>query len=347
MATPSRKPDPGIDEPLLDLLKNEPYKVSFFQAVRLLRRVLPHRKTPGKFVPPAQEAVRFVSNPSLDFPASEIQAVDWPLSPEAPVTMTVNFMGLSSPVGVLPQHYTELIIDRAQRKDNGFRDFLDLFNHRLISLFYRAWEKSRFFVGYELKESDQLTTLLLSLIGLNTSGLASRQTVKDQSLAFYSGLLAQQPRSAHALRQILSDYFQVNVEIDPFVGRWVHLPVSNQTSLDDSETINTQLGCGAIVGDEVRDYQSTVRIKLGPLTREQYMDFLPTSEARGYPALKSLLKFYSNDVIDFEIQLVLKREETPAMELQGNHEKGLRLGWTTWIKNAPLSRDPGETVLQL
>lgn len=347
MATASRKPDSGVNAPIVDLLKDQPFRVGFFQAVRLLRRLLPHRKAPGKFVPPSQEVVRFVANPSLDFPASEVQAVDWHGLAEKPVTMAVNFMGLCSPVGVLPQHYTELIIDRAQKKDNGFRDFLDLFNHRLISLFYRAWERQRFLVGYEQKEKDPLTTMLLSFIGLNTAGLAGRQVVSDQSFAFYSGLLAQQPRSAQSLRQILADYFRVKVEIEQFVGKWVRLPLANQTCLDETESFNAQLGLGAVVGDEVRDHQSTVRIKLGPLTREQYMDFLPTPEARAYPALKSLLKFYSNDVIDFEIQLVLKREETPGLELKPDPSGGLMLGWTTWVKNAPLNRDPGETVLQL
>jgi type VI secretion system protein ImpH len=347
MATPSRKPDPDVEKPLDWTLKNEPFKIGFFQAVRLLRRRMPQRKAPGSFVPPAQEAVRFISNPSLAFPAGEIQEIKWPTNAEEPPRMVVNFMGLCSPVGVLPQHYTELIIDRAQNKDNGFRDFLDLFNHRLISLFYRAWEKYRFFVGYERREEDKLTTMLFSLIGLNTAGLAGRQAVHDQSLAFYSGLLAQQPRSAQSLTQILADYFQVDVALEQFVGKWVRLPQNTQTCFDDAESVNTQLGGGAVLGDEVCDHQSSVRIKLGPLTRDQYLDFLPTKTAKAYPALKALLKFFSNDVIDFEIQLILKREETPALKLGASDHSGLMLGWTTWVKNAPMGRDPGETVLQM
>ncbi|HLJ86716.1 MAG TPA: type VI secretion system baseplate subunit TssG [Candidatus Angelobacter sp.] len=348
MAAPSRQYDSAIEELLLELLKEEPHRVGFFQAVRLLRRLLPDRKPVGQFVPPSTEAVRFVANPSLIFPASEIQSMQWPENPEEPVKMMVNFMGLASPLGVLPAPYVELIIERQQKKNNGFRDFLDLFNHRMISLFYRAWEKHRFFVGYERRETDHLTPLLLSVIGLNTKALTNRQYVPDEALIYYSGILGQHPRSAQGLKQILSDYFRVLVEVEQFVGRWVKLSHHDQTCFGDSDSQKTRLGSGAVVGDEIWDQQSLVRIRLGPLTRKQYLDFLPMPASRAYPALKSLLKFYSNDEVDFEVQLILKRQETPAFHMTGQEEEdNLLLGWVTWMKNAPLGRDPGETVLQM
>jgi type VI secretion system protein ImpH len=347
MGASGREHDSGLGPVLHNLLGEEPYTVRFFQAVRLLRRALPHRRHVGEFAPPSAEAVRFRAHPSLAFPASEIQSVEWPENPEAPVRMEVNFMGLCSPVGVMPGPYTEFIIRRAQKRDNGFRDFLDLFNHRIISLFYRAWERYHFFAGYERRELDPLTPLLMSLIGLNTKALRERQRLEDESLAFYAGLLAPHPRSAQALRQVLEDYFQVPVEVQQFVGRWIRLPRQNQTCFDDAQTTSTQLGLGVVVGDEVLDHQSTTRIRLGPLTREQYMDFLPSPEARAYPALQAWLKFYAREQIDFEVQLVLKREDVPESELRSEGEGHLMLGWMSWIKNVPISRDPGETVLEM
>lgn len=351
MAAPNLKVDSDRDSETakksLETLKSEPFRVRFFEAVRLLRLLLPHRKPVGQFVPPGSETVRFVANPSLDFPASEIQSLEWSDNPDVQATMMVNFMGLCAPNGVLPPPYTELIIERSHKKNNGFRDFLDIFNHRWISLFYRAWEKYHFFVSYERKEVDQLTPLLFSLIGLGTKGLLGRQGIEDQSLAYYAGLLGPHPRSAQALQQILEDYFDVPVEIDQFVGRWVRLSASDQTRFSDSESVHVQLGQGAVVGDEIWDQQSMVRVKLGPLTRRQYMDFLPLPESKGYAALKSLLKFYSNDQLDFEVQLILKREETPPFAMTGDLENQLLLGWVSWIKNAPLGRDPGETILRM
>ena len=374
MATTGRQFDSDVDLSLFELLKREPFKVGFFQAVRLLRRVLPDRKPVGHFAHPSTEIVRFAANPSLSFPASEIQSLEQ--QPEKPLKMTVNFMGLCSPVGVLPDPYTELIIERAKKRDYALRDFLDIFNHRIISLFYRAWEKYRFLVRYERarerrqlperrmvlngysperrlgqrrsrserRQADQLTSLLLGFIGLRTRGLGRRQQVKDETLAFYSGLLSQHPRSAQGLQQLLHDHFQVPVIIEQFVGKWIKVSDSNLARFDDTETPSMQLGIGTVIGDEVWDQQSTVRVKLGPLTRRQYQDFLP--QGKGYVALKALLKFYSNEV-DFEVQLVLKREEAPSLQLTGDGENNLALGWMTWIKNAPLQRDPAETVLQM
>jgi len=347
MATPGRKLHPDVEHNLVRLLKTQPFTVRFFEAVRLLRRLLPGRKPVGYFFRPTSETVRFTSHPSLSFPASEIQSLEWPEDSESQARMMVNFMGLVGLNGALPMPYTELIVERAQKRNNGFRDFLDIFNHRLISFFYRAWEKYHFFVGYERKENDPLTPLLLSFVGLGTKGLLQRQVVEDQSLAYYAGLLGLRPRSAQALRQLLEDYFNVPVEIEQFVGRWVRLSVQDQTRFDDTESVHVQLGCGAIAGDEIWDQQSTIRIKLGPLSRPQYLDFLPRPQSKAYAALKSWLRFYSHDQKDFEVQLILRRDETPGVELDDSGESNLMLGWTSWIKNVPLGRDPGEAVLQM
>jgi type VI secretion system protein ImpH len=251
-----------------------------------------------------------------------------------------------------------LIIERSKKKvgkdrngndrfDNGFRDFLDIFNHRLISLFYRVWEKHHFYVPYEGQEADQLTPLLMSFIGLGTKGLAERQVVSDQALAYYAGLLSQRPRSAQALQQILEDYFDVPIEVEQFIGRWIRLPLRDQTQFEDAESMHVQLAFGAVAGDEVWDQQSMVRIKVGPLSLCEYLDFLPTPQGRAYPALKCLLKFYSNDQLDFQVQLVLKEKETPSLQLTGEPSGHALLGWVTWIKNADLGRNPGETVLEI
>jgi type VI secretion system protein ImpH len=350
MATAIRHHDPGVNDksvtPLQAFFKR-PFEIGFFQAVRLLRRWLPGRAPVGRFSPPASEAARFIAHPSLAFPASEIQELALPADDDSPAVMKVNFMGLSSPQGVLPTPYTELILERAQKKDNALRDFLDLFNHRFISLFYRAWEKHHFFVSYELGEPDSVSPLMMSLLGLGTEGLAKRQFVPDQALIFYSGLLTQKPRSAQNLKQLLSDYFHVKVEIEQFVGIWVPLRKIDQTVLDDSESPMQRLGFGVIAGDEVWDQQSTVRVKLGPLSRERYLSFLPREESRAYRDLKSLLKFWANDELDFEVQLILQGEQTPGFDLDSDKNGELLLGWTTWINNRPMERDPSEATLYI
>src|SRR6267142_1211460 len=109
MATALGQHDPGLT-PLQAFFK-KPFEVGFFQAVRLLRRWLPARKPVGRFFPPTSEVARFVAHPSFVFPASEIQEAALLGGDSSPATMQVNFMGLSSPQGVLPTSYTELLLD--------------------------------------------------------------------------------------------------------------------------------------------------------------------------------------------------------------------------------------------
>ena len=324
-------------------LRREPFSFDFFQAVRLLERFFPERTSVGRFAHPNTEVARFAAHPSLAFPASQIQAMDWP--DDKPVQMTVNFMGLTGPEGVLPNVYTTLLIERLRANDSSPRDFLDVFNHRIISLFYRAWRKYRFDVACEEGERDLFSRHLLSLLGLGTEGLRDRQAVSDDTLVYYAGLLAQRPRSAQALQQILADFFNVPVQIEQFAGGWYRLDPQTQCRLSEGNNESEELGFGAVVGDEVWNQQSKVRVVLGPLTLERYTEFLPGG--RSWEPLEAWVRFFSNDEWDFEVKLILERQQVPACTLGAEGASGPQLGWVSWVKSVPFSRDPDDTVLAL
>jgi type VI secretion system protein ImpH len=324
-------------------LEREPFCFDFFQAVRLLERLMPERDRVGRFVQPSREVVHFGANPSVSFPPSQIHSLS--RKPGEPARMAVNFMGLIGPLGVLPQYYTELVMNRVRSKDYALRDFLDIFNHRMTSLFFQAWQKYRFTVAYERGERDRFSHHLLDLIGLGTEGLQNRQTVADDALIFYAGLLAQWPRSASALRQVISDYFAVPATVEQFAGGWFKLDRETQCCFEEGITISEQLGVGAVVGGEIWDQQSSVRVVLGPLTLDQYMDFLPNGSA--YQPLRGLLGFFAGAEFDFEVQLILKRDDVPAVELGAETGAIPQLGWVTWMKSRPFTRDPGDTVLPI
>ena len=344
MGATSRPGDPDIAKSALEeRLQSQPYLFEFFQAVRLLERFLPGKTEVGKFAPPSAEVARFQANSTLAFPASEIQALAW--SAQGPVQMKVNFMGLTGPVGVLPLAYTAFLAERERGGDSSPADFFDVFNHRIISLFFQAWQKYRFWIAYEHGERDQFSHHLLDLIGLGTAGLQNRQALADDSLLFYSGLLAQHPRSAVALEQILGDYFEVPVQVEQFAGGWYKLDTSDQCSFEGGNSFSEQLGVGAVVGDEVWDQTARVRIRIGPLTLDQYMEFLPTRPA--FEPLRVLTQFFSNGEFDFEAQLVLRREEVPPCVLGAEVAGGPRLGWTTWGRTKEMDRDVADTILPL
>jgi type VI secretion system protein ImpH len=330
------------NSPLGDQLAENACSFEFFQAVTLLQRLTDLRPV-GGFSNPEDEAVHFRVNPRLGFPASQIQTLEF--SEDAPPEMMVNFMGLTGPSGVLPYAYSEMILERIRAKDHSVSAFFDIFNHRAISLFYRAWQKSRFPVTYSAGPRDLFTRYLLDLIGLGTDGLRDRQEVEDEALLHYVSLLGMQARSAGALEQIIEDYFEVPVEIQQFTGAWYGLDEPTQCAMSDMDTPSCQLGAGAVVGDAVWDRQARVRIRLGPLGMERYCDFLP--EASAYKALRAITRFFSNQCLEFELQLVLERAQTPGTELDFDAANPVRLGWVSWLRTAPLGTDPDETILTL
>lgn len=330
---------PGLEAELRD----SPTAFEFFQAVRVLERLLPAREPVGRFGEPRDEVVRFSVHPDIAFPASEIYALDLPAG-GAQARMAINFLGLIGPEGVLPYFYSELVMERVRARDTALRDFLDLFHHRLLSLFYAAWEKYRFEVAHERDRRDLLTLHLKDLIGLGLDGLQQRLGIRDEALVFYAGLLGPGQRSAAALEQLIADYFGVPAKVEQFVGGWYRLATETQCAVGLEDDASEQLGGGAVVGDEVWDPQARVRLRLGPLTRRQYDQFLPGASA--YEPLRTLTRFFSGDQVDFEVQLVLARDEVPGCVL-GAPEPATPLGWCTWMQSRPFGRDPDDTVLTL
>lgn len=344
MATTSRPTDTPVTQPLLwDQLRTTPWDFSFFQAIRWAQRMFLFRDHVGRFYPPSRELARFTANPVTAFPASQIQALE--VREDGSLAIQVNFMGLFGPMGALPLYYSEYIRARIRSRDTAMAGFLDIFNHRVISLFYQAWEKYRFYVAYERGERERFSRYLRDLIGLGTPGLEGRQDTLDDSLVFYSGLFGLLPRSALALEQLLSDYFAVPVQVEQFMGSWYPLEINSQCRFERGASYSEQLGVGVIVGDEVYDPQSGIRIRVGPLTLGEYLDFLPNGTA--YKPLRALTRFFTNEELTYEVQLVLKRNEVPSLNLGATGDAGPRLGYVTWVKNAGMDRDPDETTMRI
>ncbi len=331
------------DSPLGRELTEDACSFEFFQAVSLLQQLRANSQPVGGFSSPEDEVVHFKVHQRLGFPASEIQ--DLEEKADGQPEMTVNFMGLTGPMGLLPYTYSELILERERAKDRSLAAFLDIFNHRAISLFYRAWQRSNFPVTYSAGGRDQFTRYLFDLIGLGTTGLRDRQEIDDEALLHYVALLAMQSRSAVALEQVIADYFQVPVEIQQFMGAWYGLGSATQCAMTEEDSPSIQIGQGAVVGDAIWDRQARVRIRLGPLSVERYCDFLP--EGTAYKALRAITRFFSNQCIDFEAQLVLDRNQVPSVELDFDSDIPARLGWVSWASTKPLSFDPDDTILTL
>jgi type VI secretion system protein ImpH len=331
-------------ETLGEELREEAHSFEFFQAVRLLRLLSPNREEVGGFALPSDEAARFSSTPSLAFPPGEISEIT--VDAEQPPWVEVTFMGLVGNSGVLPLHYSRLIHAEERAGKTALRDFLDIFQHRLISLFYRAWEKSHFFVSFERGEADPVSDRLMEMLGLGSPSLRGRIGIPDRDLLFYSGLLGVQQRSALGLEQVVRDYFQVPARVSQFVGSWYPLSEGSQCRLDDQVDENSpRLGEHTVIGDEIWDPQARACIQIGPLSRTEYDTFLPGQE--NHRKLKALTTYFSDGQIDFDVQLILAREDVPSFVLGSVEEEATPLGWTSWITTRPRERDADETTLSL
>jgi len=330
-------------KPLNQELFDEPYRFEFFQAVRLMERIFPELKPVGREALPADEIVRFRSHISLDFPPSEIHEINETtdqFTDKQRTEMVICFMGMVGVSGVLPTHYTELVLDRKRHRDHTMHAFLDIFTHRSASMFYQAWTKYRFPVGYE-RGKDEFTGYLFDLAGLGTKGLRGRMSLEDESLLPYVGLIAQKPHSASALANIISDYFGTETKVHQFFGQWLELDERDFTRLGRQ---NSELGRNTIMGTKVWDQQSKFRVKLGPLNFKQFQGFLPNGTASA--PLKSIVRFMAGSEVDYDVQLILAKKQVPGNILTTKALRRPMLGWTSFLKTSPVKKDDDQLVLQ-
>jgi type VI secretion system protein ImpH len=253
--------------------------------------------------------------------------------------MLLACFGLTGPAGVLPHPFTALLTRRAKEfKDFSFRDFLDVFNHRAASLFYRAWQKYRLPAAYEharLDPSagvDPVTQALYCLVGLGAEGLRRRQQVDDEAFVYYGGHFARRQRPAAALEDVLEDYFGVPMAAEQFRGRWLLLERDDCSRLagpGGGLGLNCTLGEDVIVGERVWDAQSMFRLRVGPLRYADFRRLLPDGD--GLRPLCELARFYVGPEFSFDVQAVLAAGEAPGCRLSAEDCDGGRLGWDSWV----------------
>ncbi len=365
--------------PLSEQLRDEAFRFDFFQAVRVMHRMAAEdaqqgdaaqraeqgdtaqRFPVGEDYAPKQEVVRFRALPSRSFPSGSISEIRRPRRlrkgdiPSGPTEMVTAFLGLTGPNGVLPQHYTTLLIERVRDKDFSLADFFDLFNHRVISLFYRAWEKYRFAIAYERSQTtgpkdkeDLFTSCLYSLVGLGTGKLRGRMEFDDEAFLYYAGHFAHFPRSAVSLELMLSDYFELPVQAKQFQGQWLYLSPDDQSSLPAPMWpggLNTRLGTDVIVGERVWDVQSKFRVRFGPLAYREFCRFVPSGDA--LRPLCQMIRTYVGSQFDFDVQPVLAAAEVPWCQLGGDGADSARLGWNTWIRSGDFKHDVSDAIFSL
>ena len=319
-------------------LQAAPYKFSFFQAIRRLETLRRDRPGVGKSVRPADDPLRLAQEPYLEFAPAELSAFH-PGQDGHAARLVTCFFGLLGPNGPLPRHLTEFARDRLRNNgDPTLARFLDVFHHRLLSLFYRAWANSQPTVQFDRPESDRFADYVGSLFGIGAPAFRHRDAAPDQAKRYHAGTLAGQTRHADGLAAMLADYFQVPVDVQEFSSHWMDLPDECRTQLARSPA-SGRLGHGAILGRRVWECQNKFRIVFGPVTFRDYQRLLP-----GGDSLRQLVAFvrnYSGDELEWDLKLVLKQAERPPLQLGRSGQ----LSRTAWLSNRPGLRDADNLIL--
>ena len=318
MATEERPADPDLTR--LGVLADDPRRHHIFQALRLIEAA--HQGAPrlGRSRRPAEDPVRLGQDAEMAFPTSTISAVaNDPKTGKAKLSQ--QFFGLFGPNGAMPLHLTEHARDRERNHgDPTFRAFADMFHHRALSLMYRAWASGQPAPSFDRPDEDPFGDKVAAIAGVRGQAFEDRDAMPDLAKRHFAGLLAAAPKSEAGLKAIISRFFKAEVEIESFVGSWLHLEPHDRGQLG-----GMQLGRSASLGEKVWSRDAKFRIRIGPLGLEEYQRLLPGGES--LKRLSAIIRNYAGDTLEWEAKLVLRQQEVPAMVLGQSGQLGL----TTWI----------------
>jgi type VI secretion system protein ImpH len=305
-------------------LTEAPWEFDLFQAMRLVEAAYPEGSRIGEARRPLDEPVRFAQEASLAFAPSAVAAFE-PASAGGAPRLVQRVFGLLGPNGALPIHLTDWARDRARNYgDAAFVRFLDVFHHRMLSLFYRAWAQAQAAVSMDRPRQDFFGRRLAALCGLGAPSLRERDGVADAVKLAHAGVFGRQVRSAEGLQIVLANHFRVPVRIEEFVGHWLEIAPAQRTRLGRREGF-ARLGEDVILGERTWHAQGRFRVVIGPLPFADYERFLPTG--RSSRALHDLIRLYVGVEQSWEVKLVLEKNEVPLAWL-GN---SISIGWSSWL----------------
>lgn len=258
-------------------------------------------------------------------------------------SLRASMAGLLGPLGAMPPSYNELVMREERNRARGLASFFDLFTSRLTELFVDACEKYR--LARRLRwnpdrNGNAFITSLFSLAGFGTARLKERVSPDDELILRFSGFFAARTRNTVNLQAMLREFSGLPVAIELFRARWLSIPVEERSRMGQPQGV--QLGVNATAGAAIHDFGGSFRVIIGPVDYEDYRSLSPGSTS--IDALFALTRLYVGPTLDFDIQVVLKKECIPFCRL-GEDRDPPRLGWNSWARVAAADRDSGDAVI--
>ncbi|MGC4061911.1 MAG: type VI secretion system baseplate subunit TssG [Aquabacterium sp.] len=337
-------------------LGEAPYAHDLFQVLRRIQALNPTAPRLGEALRPRDEAVRLGQDPELNFAPANIHSFSTDTGPVPRIGQ--RGFGLFGPMGPMPMHLTEYVRERARSHgDPTLTRFADVFHHRALLLFFKAWAQSRPVVHRDRPWDDDFSRWVSALFGQAAKPFTLRDAIPDDAKRLHAAALSRGPRNAEGLVKILKQYFGVQVDIEPAVGHWLDLQEEDRSRLLPSTAPgrNTALGQRAVLGKRVWDRQSNFRLRIGPLSYAQYQRFLPGQPAR--TALRDWLRQYLGLGLSCETRLVLQGSEVPRLQLGRRAQAGKptvaqaasagQLGLNAWLGRKTPHPDRADMRLRL
>jgi len=301
-------------------LTAEPWRFDYFAVLRHLERTFKDQPRIGDSAARRDEFVQLGQDPFMDFPASNLARVVQ--SDDKPITVFVKYLGLLGPQGALPLATTEEAYYYVLAQDDAFPRFLDLFNHRFIQLFFRAWADSRPIVQHDRPDADRFVAYIGSAIGIGSKPYQDLDSVPDAAKLGFAGLIGAQAKCASRLAGAICGLFNVKAEVEEFVGSRLIIEAAEWTILGRSYNM---LGEDALLGRTIFSVQDKIRVRIFTKNLAQYIRFLPTGDL--CEPLADLVFFYNGEQLDWDVELAIPSGAAEPIRIG----RFGQLGWTTWM----------------
>lgn len=301
--------------------QNAPWETSFISLMRAMAARIPDMPAPGKAIRPSQEPFRLGQVAQMAFAPREVARIR---EADGKVEVDLFSLGIWGPQGAMPLHFSEQAYAWSEHQDRTLTNFVNIFHHRALSLFYRAWFISQDTASLDRKTDERFAFYTGSLAGLDPKDITDSLLPVHPRLASTSHLI-REARSPEGLVGALTYYFDIPVRIEEYVEQWVYLDKNEQSSLGDFSS-SVLLGDGAILGNAIQDKQHKFRLVLGPLSFRQYVLFSPWGN--DLPILREWVRNFIGFEYAWDVQLILAADEMPEATLDGTHQ----LGYASWLE---------------
>lgn len=320
-------------------LEADATRFDFYYALRHIDAAIASAVPLGRAARPRDEPLRLTQHVSLVFAPAALHQYKPGVAAYGLGRLSVHHFGLFGPNGALPQHLTEYVQERIlHAKDETIARFCDIFQHRMILLFYRAWADCQAVTSLDRPDRDAFSRYAASLAGLGQRSLKDRDTVPDHLKLHHAGHLARQTRNAEGLVRPLTALLRIPVAVQEYCRQWLTLSAGERTRLTsvalagaksgqriEVGAASSRLGQGAIAGAKVPDAQHKFRLRLGAMPLHEYERYLPGGVR--FLQVRDWVRNYVGVELAWDARLVLKRDEVPATRLGAYGQ----LGWTSWL----------------